>query len=245
MSLERIRFQGSELLPERIAGALRQAIVAGDLAPGARLLEQDLSRQMGVSRVPLREAFRVLAGEGLVSIQPHRGALVAEHSDQELRELFAVRAMFESQAARLLAARHDAAALASLDALESMVAGMKSAVRAKKTGEYVALAARFHDALVGECGNALLARFYAQIRTQLRRYQKAMVALPELPAKSIREHEAILAAIRAGKGEAAARLAELHIDELVQRYERGATRTPARSSKPDQSSKQPATRKKA
>lgn len=237
MSIDRISFQGSELLPERIAGTLRQAIVDGVLAPGARLLEQDLSRRMGVSRVPLREAFRVLAGEGLVSIQPHRGALVAGRSDDELRELFEVRAMFESQAARLLARRKDSA---TSDALEAMVEGMKAAVRAKKTGEYVILAARFHDTLVGECGNALLARFYEQIRTHLRRYQKAMVALPELPARSIREHEAILAAIRAGKGEAAARLAEQHIAELVQRFERAAA-APVRAAR---ISRQPATKKK-
>ena len=244
MSIDRISFQGSELLPERIAGTLRQAIVDGVLAPGARLLEQDLSRRMGVSRVPLREAFRVLAGEGLVSIQPHRGALVAGHSDEELRELFAVRAMFESQAARLLAQRKDGA---TPEALGRMVEGMKAAVRAGNTGEYVSLAARFHDTLVGECGNALLARFYGQIRTHLRRYQKAMVALPELPAKSIREHEAILAAIRAGKGEAAARLAGQHIDELVQRYEHAAAARarPAATRGTARNSEQPAKRKKA
>ena len=121
---------------------------------------------MGVSRVPLREAFRMLAGEGLVTIQPHRGAVVSERSDAELRELFSVRAMFEAHAVRSLAGARPQDTLA---ALETMVTDMKSAVRAKKFDEYSRLAARFHDLMVAECGNSLLARLYDQIRTNLRR----------------------------------------------------------------------------
>ncbi len=222
MSLDRISLPGSELLPERIAGALRQAIVDSVLAPGERLLEQDLALRLGVSRVPLREAFRMLEGEGLVLIQPHRGAVVRERSDTELRELFSVRAMFESNAVRTLAHTRPAAAL---EALDTMVGQMKSAVRAKRFDEYSRLAAHFHDAMVAECGNALLSRLYDQIRTSLRRYQALMAELPESPAKSIREHEAILAAIRAGDADGASRAAELHIGELVRRFEQGP-RTP-------------------
>ena len=228
MLLDRLSLQGSELLPERISGALRQAIVDGVLPPGARLPEQDLAAHMGVSRVPLREAFRMLAGEGLVTIQPHRGAVVSERSDAELRELFSVRAMFEAHAVRSLAGARPQDTLA---ALETMVTDMKSAVRAKKFDEYSRQAARFHDLMVAECGNSLLARLYDQIRTNLRRYQALMSELPESPAKSIREHEKILAAIRAGDADSAARAAQMHIGELVHRFERGP--------------REPATRKKA
>lgn len=212
-----INFRGSELLPERIASALRKAIVESVLAPGARLQEQDLARSLGVSRVPLREAFRVLAGEGLVVIQPHRGAVVSERSDGELRELFVVRAMFESTAACLLAADRPESTLVLL---ESMVADMKSAVRQQRLDEYAGLAVRFHDEMVAACGNTLLARLYAQIRTNLRRYQTLMGDLPGSPAKSIREHERILVAIRAGDVVSAGREAEMHVRELVHRFER-------------------------
>ncbi len=223
MNLDRIDFQGSELLPERIAGALRKAIVDSVLAPGERLQEQELARSLGVSRVPLREAFRVLAGEGLVVIQPHRGAVVSERSDGELRELFAVRAMFESTAARLLSISRPQP---TLDALDAMVAEMKTAVRNKKLAEYSALAVRFHDRMVAECGNVLLGRLYRDIRTNLRRYQTLMGDLPGSPAQSIREHEKILAAIRAGDSSAAAREAESHVGELVLRFEKRPKPTP-------------------
>jgi len=217
LPLDRIDFQGSELLPERIAGALRRAIVESVLAPGERLQEQDLAKKLGVSRVPLREAFRVLAGEGLVVIQPHRGAVVSERSDSQLRELFAVRAMFESTAARLLAQSRPQT---TLDLLDAMVREMKTAVKQRKMEEYSALAVRFHDRMVADCGNSLLGRLYRDIRTNLRRYQALMGELPGSPAQSIREHEKILGAIRAGNPARAAREAESHVGELVHRFEK-------------------------
>lgn len=216
MSLDRFEVEGNTLLPERIASTLRNAIVGSVLAPGARLEEQALSKRLGVSRVPLREAFRVLAGEGLVVIQPNRGAVVSERSEGELRELFAVRSMFEFEAARLLARSRP---LAVLDALEAMIGDMKRAVRARRYDDYARIAAQFHDLMVAQCGNHLIGQLYDRIRTNLRRYQLMMVDLPGSPAKSIREHETILAAIRTGKAAAAARAAAMHVGELVQRFE--------------------------
>lgn len=217
MALDHIILGGSELLPERIAGALRQAIVDGVLPPGTRLQEQEFARRLKVSRVPLREAFRVLEGEGMVAIQPHRGAVVSERSDAELGELFAVRAMFEAYAVRSLARERPPEALERLDAI---VAEMKVAVRKGEREAYFRLAAAFHDALIAGSGNALLVRLYDQIRLNLRRYQAAMSEVPESPAQSIREHEKIVAAARAGEAEVAAHAAENHIAALVRRFEK-------------------------
>ena len=216
MNLDHLTVEGNTLLPERIASTLRQAIVGSVLAPGARLEEQGLAKRLGVSRVPLREAFRVLAGEGLVVIQPNRGTVVSQRSEGELRELFAVRSMFESEAARLLARSRPQAVL---DALDAMIGDMKRAVRGRRHDEYARIAAQFHDLMVAECGNHLIGQLYDRIRTNLRRYQLMMVDLPGSPAKSICEHETILSAIRAGKAAAAARAAAMHVDELVQRFE--------------------------
>lgn len=217
MSLDRFEVEGTTLLPERIASTLRRAIVGSVLAPGARLEEQALAKRLGVSRVPLREAFRVLAGEGMVVIQPNRGAVVSQRSEGELRDLFAVRGMFESEAARLLARSRPPAVL---DALAAMIASMKRAVRARKHDEYAFVAAQFHDLMVTECGNRLIAQLYDRIRINLRRYQLMMADLPGSPAESIREHEVILTAIRGGKAATAARSAALHVGELVLRFER-------------------------
>lgn len=221
---EPIALRAATLLPERIAESLRGEILANRLAPGARLVEQELAARLGVSRVPLREAFRMLAGEGLVSIEPHRGALVRQRSDTELRELFEVRAMFEARAVALLAYSRPAAAL---DALDAMVAAMKAAVRRRAHDQYLALAASFHDTLVAQSGNRLLRHLYAQIRLNLRRYQAVMAELPESPAQSIREHEVILAAIRSGDAATAAQAAERHVAALVERFEQSRRPTPS------------------
>jgi DNA-binding GntR family transcriptional regulator len=214
--------QGRQLLPEKIAASLREAIVKGELGAGARLVEQDVAKRLGVSRVPLREAFRVLAGEGLVTIHPHRGAMVSAVSDAELIELFAARALIEGHAAAQLAAHPDVKALERLDL---MVADMKSAVRRRRFELYYSLAAEFHDALVRARGGQVLWQMYEQIRRMLRRYQAVMAGLPESPRRSILEHEQILTAIRNGDADLAERAAKSHVGALVERY-RAATSKP-------------------
>lgn len=202
-------------LPERIAETLRAAILTHEITPGARLVEQDLSRQLGVSRVPLREAFRVLAGEGLVRVEPHRGAVVTRVSESELAELFEVRAVLEGQAVRRLAGAADRM---FLPAIENTLAQMRAAVDRGDTATYFSLAAKFHDRLVVESGNALLVRLYDQIRMHLRRYQKALAETPESPERSMLEHARIVKAIRKGDEEAAEKAARGHIHALVKRF---------------------------
>jgi DNA-binding GntR family transcriptional regulator len=171
--------------------------------------------RFGTSRVTLREALRILAQEGLVELSPHRGASVRRLSDQELRELFGVRAAIEAFAAGAAARRRDAAVMAQLQAL---IVRMRQAVAKGDMGAYGRLAAEFHEALVAAGDNAILAAMYAQIRTRLRRYQAAMSRVPELPQTSIAEHDAILAAIAAGDAARAMALTTAHLDSLVGQF---------------------------
>ncbi len=93
----------SKFVRERIRGQ----ILDGRLKPGARLVEDRLSAELGVSRVPVREALRSLSAEGLVRLEPHRGATVVEVTPEMVAELVEVRALLEGQNARLAARRHD------------------------------------------------------------------------------------------------------------------------------------------
>lgn len=169
----------------------------------------------GVSRVPLREAFRILAQEGLVDLSPHRGASVRPLSDLELRELFGVRVAIESFAAGSVARRRDMAVTAIL---RDRVERMRGAVGDGDMPAYRRLAAEYHERLVAAGGNELLAGMYAQIRARLRRYQAAMSRVPDLPQTSIAEHEAILDAIAAGDATAAIQLTNAHLDSLVEQF---------------------------
>lgn len=208
-------FARPDSLPDRLAAWLRAEILNGKLQPGARLIESELVLRSGVSRVPLREAFRILAQEGLLDLSLHRGASVRPLSDLELRELFGVRAAIESFAAGVAARRRDAATVAIL---RNLVGRMRQAVGGGDMAAYGDLAAEFHEALVAAAGNETLAGMYAQIRARLRRYQVAMSRVPHLPETSIAEHEAIIDAVDAGNAAAAGERANTHLDSLVGQF---------------------------
>ena len=101
-------------LTKLVTDALRERILAGDLPLGERLIEGKLSEELGVSRMPVREALRELAAEGLVTIEPRRGASVTMFSDEQKRELIEVRATLEALNAKLAAKRHDPGQIAEL-----------------------------------------------------------------------------------------------------------------------------------
>lgn len=104
-------------LPATVAGQLRERIIQGEFAPGARLNERALCDRLGVSRTPLREAFRVLAAEGLVRIEPNRGAQVVALGVADIREAFEVIGGLEAMSCRLACERATDAEIAEIRAL--------------------------------------------------------------------------------------------------------------------------------
>ena len=213
-------FQKSELLPTRLAGYLRAEIVAGRLKPGDRLVEQTIAEICGVSRVPLREAMRILATEGLIVISPHRGASVNTLSETDLVELFGARAAIEGFAAMNAALRQPKF---SIGVMRKILQRMQSAVKRDDRVTYYSLAADFHNELVQAGGNAVISRMYAQIRQQLSRYQAAMSAMPDLPSRSNVEHARILRAVERGDWQSARTAAEGHIKALVDQFQRAGS----------------------
>lgn len=216
-------FPRPDLLPERLADWITGEIVSGRFAPGERLVELSLTKRCKVSRVPLREALRIVAGRGLVTLEPHRGAVVAALSGAELNDLFGLRLALEGFAAAALAMRRPPAALADL---RRMNAEMKTHAAARETEAYYALAARFHDAMVEAAGNGLLTETYGRIKVRFRRYQAVLSGIVELPARSVVEHAAILEAVQAGDAERARALVEAHIRGLVDAYGRSTRQPP-------------------
>ncbi len=208
-------FTKPDLLPERLADWIREEIVIGRFKPGERLMEQALAKECQVSRVPLREALRIVAADGLVTLAPHRGAIVTPLSDTELIELFGLRMALEGFAAASVAKRRPTTELAALRALAQR---MSISVVAGELDAYHALAARFHSGLVAASGNGLLAETYRRIQNRFRRYQAAMARIPDLPTKSLEEHGRILEAIECGDHVRARDLAEAHIANLVERF---------------------------
>jgi len=147
----------SEVVTERIRGR----ILDGTLKPGERLVEDRLSVELGVSRVPVREALRGLSAEGLVTLLPRRGATVVEVTPQSVAELVEVRALLEGLNARLAAQRHDPEIVAKLE--ETLARGNEAA-KAGTAEELARLNAEFHEQLAEASRNSVLCEVMRSLR---------------------------------------------------------------------------------
>lgn len=185
---------------------LRERILKGDYAPGERLVENKLSAELGVSRIPVREALRALASEGLVLIEPRRGASVAKLSPDIVREMVEVRATLEGLNAKLAAQRRDPALIAELEAV--LQQGMEAAAQGK-ADELLTLNSRFHEVLGNIAANSVLQEMMRSLRER--------TAVLFGPANTVRarqnwdEHAQILQAVIAGDADLAALLAARHV----------------------------------
>jgi DNA-binding GntR family transcriptional regulator len=206
-------------LRDQVLDRLREDILSGELDAGTMLGEVALAESFGVSRGPIREALSRLASEGLVTIEPRRGAEVTRLTREEFLDAYQLREALETLAMRLAVPRLGDADLALLRRLhEEMV---KHAERGEVHAFFDANA-RFHQVFVEASGNRKLEEFYRLLLGQMGRYLARSLALRGTVQRSVSEHAAILEAVEAGHAERAARLLADHI-EVPQRELAGAT----------------------
>ncbi|HLL19300.1 MAG TPA: GntR family transcriptional regulator, partial [Rubrivivax sp.] len=153
-----------QVLHQEVAVRLRQRIVEGQLAPGVKLNERELSESLHVSRTPLREAIRMLAAEGLVELLPNRGAVVASMSVQDVADTFEVIAGLEGQAGELAAQRITPAQLTELRALHFEMA---AAFTRRDLSTYYRLNALIHRQLNAAAANPVLEQTWGTVNARL------------------------------------------------------------------------------
>jgi DNA-binding GntR family transcriptional regulator len=193
---------------DQVHAALREQILSGELERGSRLPQETLAAELGVSRTPLREALRRLAGEGLVILQPHHGATVADLDFSDMSDAWMARLVIEPPAARLAAGRHDAG---QLQRMREAIAAQRAS--ADRVADSLDANRDFHLALVAASGNPHLSHF-AELLWVARISSAIYAAQADEPAAVLGwadEHEAIVAAIAGGDGDAAERLTREHI----------------------------------
>jgi len=195
-------------LHDQTTSNLRDLIVEGSFPPGSRLVEADLCRRLRVSRTPLREAFKVLSGEGLIELQPNRGAMVARVTADEVRELFAVIAELESMAAILCS---KAWSIDEFTQLETMHREMLELHTSGQRHDYFAINDRIHRTIVALSGNRILAITHARLIARARRARYQALLLSGRWDESVAEHESMMDALRARKGKQAARILRNHV----------------------------------
>jgi len=195
---------------DSVVEAITEGVKDGRYAPGQRLVEADLTRELGVSRGPLREALGRLAAEGIVVNEPYRGAVVRKLTRADIVDLFQIREVLEGEAARLAAL-----SIAEGDHRRRVAASLKTLERFKRrpdTYAYMDENTRFHDLVVELSGNKLLARLIGQLQVHaFRLLLRRLVAESDAVGDSIREHESVARAILAGDGRAAEREMRKHV----------------------------------
>ena len=203
-------------LSQRVYEHLREEILADRLLPGTELSEVALSKELAISRGPIREAMGRLSAEGLITMRPRRRAEVRSLTPQELIDAYQVREALEVMAVRLAIPRVTEADLARLDQLMERMAGhiSEGAVR-----EFFAANVSFHELLCELSGNPKLQEVHHRLEGEIGRFQSRTLALRGSMDDSLTEHRAILAAIRLRDVERAAALTADHIRVPAQRLQ--------------------------
>lgn len=181
-------------LHEQVAQRLRQMLVEGHVAPGAKLNERELSEQLKVSRTPLREAIKMLAAEGLVELLPNRGAIAVELSEADILNTFEVMAGLEGQSGELAAQRITESELAEIRAMHYE---MMAAYTRRDLSNYYRLNAAIHRAVNAAARNPVLTSTYNQVNARLQALRFRSNQDGEKWKRAMQEHEQMIEALSA------------------------------------------------
>lgn len=190
-------YRGSLPLSAEIADWLGKEIVSGRLSPGTRLVARELSERLGVSMTPIREAFRLVSGEGLVELSSRRGAWVAEINTDEVEDIYECRAALQDLAARQCATR---ASDEELIGLRKTVDAMDESFRAGDIERCFELNVQLHDRMLAASKNVTAQELTARLGRRTLQLRRLSLSLPGRYEKSVRVHQSIVNALCARNG---------------------------------------------
>lgn len=194
---------------ERVIASLRHAITSGTLQAGAPVRQEEVAAQHGVSRMPVREAFRQLEAEGLLVIYPGRGAFVKQLSPAEVEEIYDIRILLECDAVRRALPSLTPPILAEAEALLERLAATQ------ESGEFGRLDEAFHAMLYAPAQRPRLLELINTLRNQVTQFLYAVAPMQTYRDGAMDEHRQILDACHAGDGEAAVAAVEAHLRNSV------------------------------
>ncbi|MGH8618857.1 MAG: GntR family transcriptional regulator [Burkholderiales bacterium] len=203
-----LALQKPDTLRHQVEKHLREAIMSGRLAPGQRLVERELCEAMGISRPSLREALRRLEAERLIDMVPHRGPVVASVTEQEAVELYALRALLESHAARRFTVL---ATPVLIEELRQTVKNLHRKAKGGKREDLLQAKQLFYAVLLRGCGNSLIAEVLLTLLSRINRLRAASFSHPSRLTDSLREIDQLFERIVAGDPDGAAAIAADHV----------------------------------
>ena len=199
-------------LVEQVHDAVLAEIASGKLAPGDRLVQEQLAQALGVSRQPVQQALTLLLNQGVLSDAPGRRLIVAPLDPDHVQHMYDMRAVIEGLACRR-AAERNAERAAKLG--RALIEGGRKAVASGSVPKMIAADMRFHEFIYGLSGNPLVAPALATYLTYTQRVMGEVLIRDETPRDIWNQHAEILDAISAGDGDRAETLARTHITQAA------------------------------
>lgn len=192
-----------ETIPAKVCRILREAILRGDFEPGERLVQDELAKSIGVSRMPIREAIRRLETEGLVTIEAHRGAVVKAFGLKEIEEIYHLRVLFEKEAVKASVENMQDNKIKELEGLMQEMEGTDN------IDHFVQINIEFHRVLMSDCPWERLNAFIFSLWSGFPQQTPHM--LPDQIKRSNAEHREIMQAVKKKDGQLAGELTAEHI----------------------------------
>lgn len=209
MSLDKLGELDRSNLAIEVANILRESITKGDFPPGMHLVEIPMAQKLGISRGPLREALRILETEGMIKSFPGRGSFVTQISERNIREVYSLRCILETEAVKLAIKNGTQEDIGKLD---EILKAMFVAAKKEDTKEVTLLDFQFHAQIWTMADHTLLKDILEGFNTQIKRYVTVQTTLYDDLTEGISDHRNILDALRNHDEKAAIELIIKHLE---------------------------------
>ena len=201
-----------ELLNQKVYRILKAEIIEGSLKPGTKLLENNIAKQLGISRTPIREALRELAAEGFVKMNPNQGVVVSNASVEDVQEVLQIRGVLEGLAARLATKMINEEEIKELEKYQKQ---MEYYTNKDDVLAFSEMDTEFHELILNICGNNRLIQIRKNLSDQAHRYQIRSLSVPGRLKYSLKEHQEVVEALKRKDAEQADRLSQKHIENVL------------------------------
>ena len=222
--VRRKQIERHQTLREKILETIRDAILKGTMKPGERVSEPDLAERFGISRTPIREAFRQLESEGYLQVVPRKGAVVASLSERDIEEFYAIKIILEGFAARMAA---DKLTEKEIERLESINERLHKIASEGDVKTFFRVHNEFHEVFIKAAGNEKLSEMINQLVMKFKRLRLASLSQPGRMEVSIEDHSDMIQAFKDHDGNRADSLirhaATIGAEVLIQSMTQGET----------------------
>lgn len=198
--MRKSQIERHQTLREKILEMIRDAILKGTMKPGERVSEPDLAERFGISRTPIREAFRQLESEGYLEVIPRKGAVVASLSERDIEEFYAIKILLEGFAAKMAAEKLTEK---DIGRLESINERLKKVAADGDVKSFFRVHNEFHDLFIKAAGNDKLYEMINQLVMRFKRLRLASLSQPGRMEISVEEHRNMIEAFKKRDGERA------------------------------------------